>query len=125
MIINHANYAAVHGPNIPRSVGEVNTLPSQTIPDQTLPLKTLLERYVRGGDVAVFPGVYSEDVPPGLEDLTEIERIDASRELKAALIRHQIGRSLSKIEPEPTKTSDDSKIEPEPTKTSDDESQSD
>ena len=25
MIINHANYATVHGPNIPRSVGEVNS----------------------------------------------------------------------------------------------------
>lgn len=96
MIINHSNYGTHYGPDIHANVGEINLLPSLTVPEQSLPLRVLLERYVRGGDVVVYPGVYSEDVPAGMENLTEIERIDAARDLKAA-----ISRSQTRIRPEP------------------------
>jgi len=66
--------------------GEKFTLPSLTIPGQTLSLKELLEKYVRGQDVTVFEGVYNDDdIPDNLELMTEIERIDAARNLKDAI----------------------------------------
>jgi len=79
MITNWSNY--------PGANGEVFTLPSLTIPGQSLSLKTLLERYVKGGAVAVFPPVYSDDplIPDDLERMDEIERIEFARGIKTAL----------------------------------------
>jgi len=78
-IICYANY--------PGPKGEVYTLPSLTIPDQALSLETLITRYVRGGEVQVFPGVFGGDdlIPVNLERMDEIERIELARNIKASM----------------------------------------
>jgi len=63
-----------------QSTGETNTLPSMTVPGQTLPLRTLVERYRRGADVAVFDGQYTED-----ESVTQVAKLDKVERADLAL----------------------------------------
>lgn len=71
--------------------GEVNGKPSLTIPDQALPIKEILARYVRGQDVVQFTPVYDEDLVPGIEGMTEIERTDLARQMKDDIQRSVSG----------------------------------
>lgn len=69
-------------------IGERYTLPSLTVPSQVLSLKEMLERYVRGENVDVFNPVYNgEDELPDIERMSEMDRIDAAREMKSELER--------------------------------------
>lgn len=65
--------------------GETFKEPSLTVPGQTLSLRDLLDRYVRGGEVATFNPVYTgeEEDYPDLERMSEMDRIDYANELKA------------------------------------------
>jgi len=78
------------------TVNERYTKPSLTIPGQTLSLQQLLERYVRGSNVERFNGVYTHEVPPGMENLTKIEKIEMARNLKNNV--QDIRKTLQEIE---------------------------
>lgn len=92
-IINWHNFAAHHAKDLEcdffKFLGGADAFkfgerffgPSLTIPDQSLPLKVLLERYTVGGEVELFPGVYSEDVPP-FEYMSTIERVEYLFDMK-------------------------------------------
>lgn len=70
---------------------EVITGPSLTVPDQNLSMRELLDRYVRGEHVEVFTPVFSDDndLPDGLEHMTELERIDMSRDVTNFIDTHR------------------------------------
>lgn len=70
------------GPDFCR-IGETFTLPSKAVPGMSLSIRELLDRYVHGHQVPQFEGVYDDEgnFPPGVEHLTEIERIDLAREM--------------------------------------------
>lgn len=61
--------------------------PSLTIPGQILPVRTVLDRFRRGQSVQSFTPVYNPDIPPGIEYLSKIERIEAAREQAATVAR--------------------------------------
>lgn len=85
--------------------GEIHLNPSMTVPGQTLPLRVLLDRYIKGGNVEVFQGVYDDDdnIPEGIERMDPQDKLSLARE---------IGRSIEEIQtrPKPTPT----KPEPAP-----------
>lgn len=87
-IVNHMNYSlGLHNP----AFEAINPdLPSLTVPGMTLSLQQLLEKYVQGGDVAMFPPVYAGDViMPNIERMTVQDRLDLSRELAIAIKEDQ------------------------------------
>lgn len=75
--------------------------PSQTVPDMALPLKTLLERYVRGQDVATFKTEYETEEEaenfPDISKMDKLERIDALRNVAGQQLelRAQLAREAS------------------------------
>lgn len=79
------------------SPGKHFTEPSVTVPGQTLPLKVLLERYVRGGDVQVFPGVYDDVLPDNIEKMDVFERLELASALKS-VVKTKVVKGLK---PEP------------------------
>jgi len=63
---------------------EINSLPSNTVPDMSLSLRTLLDRYTRGGKVKTFEPVYADStsrIPVGMENMDKFERWDLSKQL--------------------------------------------
>lgn len=68
------------------SKGETTDQPSLTVPDMSLPLKTLLERYTRGGTVATLTPVYNgEEEYPELEKMDKIQKMEALKATKAEI----------------------------------------
>lgn len=65
---------------------------SLTVPNQVHTVSQIAERFRRGQGVQAFPGVYNPELPPGLEKLDKIGRIEAAREAAAnvAAIRQQL-----------------------------------
>lgn len=61
------------------------TGPSLTIPGQTRTLSEIVERFIRGDSTEVFKGTFSETFPPGFENLTELERLEMSRDIDAGV----------------------------------------
>lgn len=99
-------------------VGEVNTKPSLSIPGQTLSLEELIRRYTRGQSVETFAPVYHGDddlIPVNWERMSEMERLDLSREIKGHLddARRAI-RSQAKQKQLPDQEPTSGKPDPEP-----------
>lgn len=92
---------------------------SLTIPGQTLPLRTLLDRYVMGGNVEVFPPVYlgeeETDIPDDLERMDPFEKLEMARELRQSIADAQLGKQQT-VEPVSEPVSEP-KQEPKPTTT--------
>lgn len=89
--VNHFNYNLDSELMNPREEA-VSSIPSQTVPGMTLSLRDLVERYTRGLDVQMFQPVYDGDddfMPPNLDKMTEIERIDLSRDIGEAIFEHR------------------------------------
>lgn len=59
--------------------GFISHKPSCTVPGQVLPMRTVLDRFRRGQGIQSFSGVYNPDIPPGIENLNKIDRIEAAR----------------------------------------------
>ena len=53
--------------------------PSLTVPGQVLSIKTIAERFRRGQGIQSYTPSYNPDIPPGIENLNKLERIDALR----------------------------------------------
>lgn len=85
---------------------EVNTQPSQTRPEMTLSLKTLLERYTRGGHVATFSPVYTGsgefDDNPEFEKMDALEKLQMAKSIKDSIKEFQ-DRPPIKTEPKKAK----------------------
>lgn len=81
-LVNWTTYDSRSNPRVEVVLGV-----SCTVPGMTLSLAELLKRHVRGGDVTVYEGVYSDDpdIPDNLERMTEIERIDLAREIRVGI----------------------------------------
>jgi len=64
---------------------ESNNSPSLTVPGQSQDIKTLIDRYVRGQNIATFNPIYDDDnnLPLGLENLSPIERIALAQDIKS------------------------------------------
>lgn len=88
-IVNWANYS-------PEGIGEKYFSPSVTVPGQALSPQQILDRFVRkqGANVQVFEGVFSDDdtgiiIPDNLERMSEIEKVEFARGLKATVHEHR------------------------------------
>ncbi|AXL15344.1 hypothetical protein [Microviridae sp.] len=79
------------------------TQPSLTVPGQTLSLRELLERYVMGGQIEQFKGVYDgdSDLPDNLEQMDTFEKLDLARNLRESINNAQFEQPTS---PTPTLT---------------------
>jgi len=97
---NYSNYKP--------SKGEVFIKPSLTVPDQSLPLKTLLERYVRGGDVVQFPAVYTgEDDNIELDKLSTIERVELLNEIRNGIAQTRMRLQEEQKQKSPVQSTDE------------------
>jgi len=99
-LVNWSNY---QGTSNPRTEPK-NTEPSKTVPGMTLSLRDLLDRYIKGGSVAVFEGQYDAfDVPDNIERMDPMERLELSREIGASLEHHRTkpNKPLPAPQPEP------------------------
>lgn len=95
-LVNWSNYRTTGNPS-----GEKNDKPSKTVPGMTLSLRELLDRYIKGGSVEVFNGVYDSTAPENIERLDPMERLDLARNLKGAIDDAQ--KRISRPTPTPTK----------------------
>lgn len=72
-----------------RQHGEVNRLPSLTVPDQTPSVREILNKYVNNGGVVPgvpwFEPVYNEHLPPGVENLDKLQKLDLASQIRANL----------------------------------------
>lgn len=93
-IVNWSNYTTKHNANPEGSKG-----PSKTIPGQSMPLKELVSRYMRGQNVIVHEGVFSDEtmIPDNLERMDPMDRIDYARQLREGIKEIQ-----TKPRPKPT-----------------------
>lgn len=66
-----------------KTKGFVSKNPSLTIPGQVLTIKAIAERFRRGQGTQTYPAVYNPDLPPGIENLNKLERIDLLRSASA------------------------------------------
>jgi len=96
-LVNQFNYTE-HASLNPQHY-ETPTMPSETVPGMALPLEEILRRYVRGENVTAFVPQYSDDpnLPDGIENLSEIERLDMIRDIKEGIEQF---RSRPKKQPE-------------------------
>lgn len=86
-----------------QTAGEIHTKPSMTVPGQTLPLKTLLDRYIKGGNVEIFNGSYDDDgdIPEGIERMDPQDRLTLAREIGESLNTLQTKQAPKPQKPEP------------------------
>lgn len=103
-----------HQRNYVQPPGERNNAPSMTVPGQTLPIRTLVERYRRGADVAVFNGTYTEDEDVvGISKLDKVDRAQLALDVKhtvqknRALLQFHAKKELQKAEHTQTSSQDD------------------
>jgi len=84
VIVNWFTYSWEGADQIRNNVGEIFTQPSLTVPDQALSIRDLVARFTRGQDVRTYEGQYTHDrsIPDNLERMTEMDRLDLSRQLK-------------------------------------------
>lgn len=108
-IVNWGNYKT-HS----NRVGERNTLPSLTVPGQTLSLQQLLDRYVRGDQVAVFNPVYTEDpMFDGLEQMDEMDRRDLALGIREGIDEYRSDAAAKKAATDKS-AADKAKVKPDP-----------
>lgn len=105
-IRNHSNYLAEGNPS-----GEVFKLPSLTVPGMVPSLRELLDRYVRGENVAQFNPIYDDNplIPDNFERLDFAEREEYLADIKEVVkeTRSRMGRS----KPEKTVEADPQPVE--------------
>jgi hypothetical protein len=85
---------------------EYNDQPSVTIPDQSLTMRELVERHVKGRDVAVLTPVYN-----GEESDVQIERMDPQERLDyARWLKGRISELERKLENDRENSTEDAEI---------------
>jgi len=100
-LVNHANYLKESNRR-----HEIYSLPSMTVPGMVPSLQELVQKYVRGENVAQFNPVYddSDVFPMGWEGMDEMERIDFAEQLKISLKAEQ--QKMGRSAPEKTMAAD-------------------
>lgn len=84
---------------------------SKTVPGQSMSITKVVERFQRGQSVEMFrSGGYDESVPPGLERLDKIERIEYARENAKRIqkIREHLARPKQEQPPEKVESTEGS-----------------
>lgn len=78
---------------------EIVTGVSQTVPDQALSVQQILQRFTRGQPLNTFEEVYNgEEHLPDIDRMTEIDRIEYARAIKADL--EETGKKLTQRQKE-------------------------
>lgn len=88
-VVNHYQYSmGLHNPHAEPGAKQ----PSLTVPGMTLSLKQLVERYTRGGNVAMFNPVYTDDldIPDNLERMDPMERLDHARQIQQGISEYRM-----------------------------------
>lgn len=73
MATTQANY-------VPRGYRPATKQLSLTQPGQVLSIRAIYDRFRRGQGVTTYQAGYNSDVPPGLENLNKLDRIDLMRQ---------------------------------------------